>query len=277
MRTRACFFVALRYLLGRAREGGRYLRGATAGIAISLVPIIVTLIVADGMIQGILGRFLELSSGHMQVFVPSGRSPEDAAEKIREVRGVTGAWPELRGMAVLVGPGGRAGTSVRAVDPEFWREEGSLRYLQLVSGSLEFEGNRDMLLGRSLAAAIGAEPGDTVRMMTINTASGETAVPRVTAFTLRGIVSSGYHELDALWCVIGEEGGRGLVGLDRNSSSILVKVADPYRERELDGMFWKLRDALGDGFRIHGWQELLGGQYDSYRSTRQMLLFIMAL
>ena len=52
------FFIALRYLLGRAKEGGRYLRGAAAGIALSLIPVIVTLIVADGMIRGITDRYL---------------------------------------------------------------------------------------------------------------------------------------------------------------------------------------------------------------------------
>ncbi|MDR0730204.1 MAG: ABC transporter permease, partial [Treponema sp.] len=55
-------------MLGRAKEGGRYLRGAAAGIALSLVPIIVTLIVADGMIRGITDRFIELGTGHLQVY-----------------------------------------------------------------------------------------------------------------------------------------------------------------------------------------------------------------
>ncbi|MDR2102566.1 MAG: ABC transporter permease, partial [Treponema sp.] len=87
--------MALRYLLGRAREGGRYLRGAAAGIALSLIPIMVTLVVADGMIRGITDRFLELGTGHLQVhnfFDPSmieWAIPQAAA--LGDVRGV---WPE---------------------------------------------------------------------------------------------------------------------------------------------------------------------------------------
>ena len=68
MKKHTSLFIALRYLWGRAREGGRYLRGAAAGIAVSLIPIVVTLIVADGMIRGILDRYLELGPGHLQVY-----------------------------------------------------------------------------------------------------------------------------------------------------------------------------------------------------------------
>ena len=81
------FFIAVRYLLGRAREGGRYLRGAAAGIALSLIPIMVTLIVADGMIRGITDRYLELGTGHIQVYDyldPGGEEFPALPEKISE-------------------------------------------------------------------------------------------------------------------------------------------------------------------------------------------------
>ena len=95
MKTRAAFFIAFRYLLGRAREGGRYLRGAAAGIALSLIPIVVTLIVADGMIRGITDRFLELGTGHIQIFNFQGsREPESALPYIEGLPGIRGIWSE---------------------------------------------------------------------------------------------------------------------------------------------------------------------------------------
>ncbi|MBN2811077.1 MAG: hypothetical protein JXP39_04225, partial [Spirochaetales bacterium] len=48
--------------------------GAVAGIGISLVPLIAVLVVADGMIEGISGRIIELSSGHLRVADYSGLS-----------------------------------------------------------------------------------------------------------------------------------------------------------------------------------------------------------
>jgi len=276
MKSRAGFFIAIRYLLGRAREGGRYLRGAAVGIAVSLVPIIVTLIVADGMIRGILNRYLELGTGHLQVFSFVGADRlEGAANAVRELDGVRGAWLQRQGMGVLVGPGGRTGANVRAIDPAFWDDRGSLEYLELISGTARLYGDRDMLLGQSLAASIGVEHGDTVRLMTLQTAPGGIALPRVTPFTVSGIVSSGYHELDALWCVITEAGGRDILGPDLGAISLLVKIDEPFTR--VDAMAYKMEALLGPGFRVDTWRDILRSQYHSYESTRQMLLFIMTL
>jgi len=276
MKAGASFFIAARYLLGRAHEGGRYLRGAAAGIAVSLIPIIVTLIVADGMISGILNRYLELGTGHLQVFSFAGTERlEGAAEAARALEGVRGAWLERRGMGVLVGRAGRAGANVRAIDPSFWQDGGSLRYLEVVAGEARFGSDRDMLLGESLAASIGAEPGDTVRLMTLGLGPGGAMMPRVTAFSVAGIVSSGYHELDALWSIVTEEGGRGVLGAELGSASLVVKIDDP--RRGAGEMLWRLHSALGPGFAIYTWRDLLRSQYYSFESTRQMLLFIMAL
>jgi lipoprotein-releasing system permease protein len=276
LNSRAAFFIAVRYLLGRAREGGRYLRGAAAGIAVSLIPIIVTLIVADGMIRGIVDRYLELGTGHLQAFNFFSESDdmEATAEKIRGVEGVRGVWPEQRGMGVLVGKRGKTGASVRAIDPSFW-EDGE-RYLKTLAGNSKPETGRDMLLGENLAGAIGAEVGDTVRLMTLRTADDGKSIPRMAAFTVRGVVSSGYHELDALWCIITTEGGARILSPDTSSSSVIVKMAgDPYRNA--DAMAWTLYNALGSGYGVYTWKELMRSQYSSYESTRQLLLFIMAL
>jgi len=275
MKSRCCFFIAVRYLLGRAHEGGRYLRGAAAGIAVSLIPIIVTLIVADGMIRGIVDRYLELGTGHLQVFgFIDPESLEGIAEDVREVNGVRGAWLEQRGMGVLVGKKGKAGASIRAIDPSFWQDAGSREYLKLTAGTAKAETGRDMLLGESLAASIGAEAGDTVRLMTVRTGADGRNIPRVTAFTVSGIVSSGYHELDALWCIITHEGGRRIFSAD-SSSSLIVKINSPYAKT--DDIVWSLYSSLGAGYSVYTWKDLMRSQYSSYESTRQMLLFIMAL
>ncbi|MDR0315441.1 MAG: ABC transporter permease [Treponema sp.] len=276
MKNRSCFFIAIRYLLGRAHEGGRYLRGAAAGIAVSLIPIIVTLIVADGMIRGIMDRYLELGTGHLQVFnYIDSEEPEDVAEKIRKLDGIRGAWPEQRGMGVLMGKTGRTGASIRALDPSFWEDSGSAEYLEIRSGVSKPETDRDMLLGESLAASIGAEVGDTVRLMTIRTGQDGKNIPRMSPFIVRGIVSSGYHELDALWCIISREGGKRILSPESSSSSIIVKISDPYRKA--DTMSWYLYSELAGGYGIYTWKELMRSQYSSYESTRQLLLFIMAL
>jgi lipoprotein-releasing system permease protein len=263
-------------LWGRAHEGGRYLRGAAAGIAISLVPIIVTLIVADGMIRGIIDRYLELGTGHLQVFsIINVEEKESTIDKIKEVDGVKGVWLEQKGMGILAGRNGRTGVTVRAIESSFWEESGSIRYLEVIDGERKPQTDRDIMLGETLASDIGVNVGDTVRLMTVRTGENERLMPRSASFTVRGIISCGYNEIDALWCIVNSEGGSRVLSPDQSSESFIVKIDDPYKNA--DNILWELYLSLGNGYGIYTWKDLLRSQYSSYESTRQLLLFIMAL
>jgi lipoprotein-releasing system permease protein len=276
MKNASAFFIAVRYLWGRAREGGRYLRGAATGIAVSLIPSIVTLIVSDGMIRGITDRYLELGTGHLQVYnFINADNLQFAADDAGKLPVFKGAWPEKRGIGVLVGKSGKTGTTIRAIDPSFWEDEGSKKYLVTLSGSSKPESDRDVLLGEALANSLGSEVGDTIRIMTVRVTEDGRNIPRMTAFTVRGIVSSGYHELDSLWCIISWEGGSRILAREMTQASLLVKIDDPYHNAE--DFSRSLFDVLGPGYGVYSWRELMRSQYSSYESTRQLLLFIMAL
>lgn len=276
MKARVVFFVALRYLLGRGKEGGRYLRGAAFGIALSLVPIVVTLVVADGMIRGITERFLELGSYHVQASDRrAGGEPATELESAAAVPGVRGAWTERQGLGIVVGSGGKSGATVRAVSRGFLSDEGTARYLRAVQGAASFSGESDALLGEELARKIGASVGDTVRLMTARTSADGRTVPRVAAFTVRGVVSSGYRELDSLWFFIPYAAGKRALSPEASRAFIGIKLDDPYAGA--DAAASALTEVLPRGFSAHTWYELQRSQYRSYESTRQLLLFIMAL
>ena len=269
------FFIALRYLLGRAREGGRYLRGAAAGIALSLIPIIVTLIVADGMIRGITDRYLELGTGHIQVYnYFNSQEPEAALPQIIALPGIRGAWPERHGLGVVFHGSSSKGVTIRAVEKSFWEDPGSMKYLKVLSGEANTDNIRDVLLGEDLANSIGASAGSTVRIMTIRSSSGSRYIPRVTPFTVRGIISSGYRELDSLWCIMSIEAGKQIMP-DSSTAFLVLKIDDPYREA--DSMVNTLYNILDSDYGVYTWKMLQSSQYSSYESTRQLLLFIMAL
>ena len=276
MKSRAAFFIALRYLWGRAHEGVRYLRGAAAGIAVSLIPIIVTLIVADGMIRGITDRYIELGTGHLQVFdLINADNLENIIDDIKAIDGVKGVWPEMRSMGVLAGRNGRTGVTVRSVESSFWEDTGSASFLKVIDGANKPETDRDILLGEALASNTGVKVGDTVRLMAIRTGESGRPSPRSASFTVSGIISCGYNELDSLWCIVNWEGGKRILSGDQSSKSLILKINDPYKDA--DNFAWSLHTRLGTGYVVYTWKDLLRSQYSSYESTRQLLLFIMAL
>ena len=273
----ATLYIALRYLWGRAKEGGRYLRGAAAGIALSLIPIIVTLVVADGMIRGITDRYIELGTSHIQVYdfleddIDAGRIAAD----MRDVDFIRGVWRERQGLGLIVGSHGRLGATVRAVDPGFWEDPGSRAFLKVVSGGAVLETNRELLLGETLAETLEAKPGSTVRLMTVRVNEDGSTTPRITLFTVKGIVSSGYRELDSLWCIMNYEAGLELLSPELYRSFLLVKTNDPHGNVDTAALY--LDAYLGSGYGVNTWKQLEQSLNSSFKSTRQMLLFIMAI
>jgi lipoprotein-releasing system permease protein len=169
----------------------------------------------------------------------------------------------------------KAGATIRAVDPSFWTDEGSRRFLKTVAGSAELSGAGEVLLGEELARIIGAGAGDMVYIMSVRVASGGRNVPRTLPFTVKGIVSSGYRELDALWCIMDYGSGERLLSPELSQTFMTVKIDDPYRRA--GEAAWLVNRALGPGYRVYTWKDLQRAQYSSYESTRQILLFIMAL
>jgi lipoprotein-releasing system permease protein len=268
------FFIAVRYLLGRAREGGRYLRGAAAGIALSLIPIMVTLIVADGMIRGITDRYLELGTGHIQVY-DYIRADEDTPPALPELPGLRGIWRERSGLGVIMGSAGKAGTTVWARESSFWTDSGSRKFLKTIEGSAELEGDNEVLLGEELARTVGAETGKNVYIMSVHLSSSGRNVPRTIPFKVKGIVSSGYRELDALWCILSYAGGERILDPAFSEDCLVLKIDDPYHEA--DAAARAIAAELGAGYGVYTWKDLQRSQYSSYESTRQLLLFIMAL
>jgi lipoprotein-releasing system permease protein len=178
-------------------------------------------------------------------------------------------------MGILAGRNGRTGVTVRAIESSFWEDSGSVRYLEIIDGENKPQTDRDIMLGETLASDIGAGVGDTVRLMTLRTGENERLSPRSASFTVRGIISCGYNEIDALWCILNLEGGNRVLSADQSSESYIVKIDDPYKNAE--NMQWEMFLNLGSGYGIYTWKELLRSQYSSYESTRQLLLFIMAL
>jgi len=277
MKQRVRFFIALRYLLSPSPEGDRYLRGAALGIAISMVPIMVTLIVSDGMIQGITNRYLELGTGHLQVysFVPGSDEVSVLIPRLKDVPGLRMVSPERDGMGILVGPKGKTGASLRAVSEDFLQYPGTQQYLSVRSGTLSLASPRSCLIGTKVAETIGAKPGDTIRLMTVRITDTGTMIPRITPLTVSGILSSGYRELDALWCFIPYDLGRSILSSDTSRSFLLIKTEDPYKGLEVSSA--QIQELLGDGVGVYSWKELQATQFQSYESTRQMLILIMAI
>lgn len=282
MRREAVFFLALRNILGRRGDRGdlarKTLRGAVLSVAVSMIPLVVTLVVSDGMINGITSRYIELSTYHVQC-VPYLAQDENsiagALESIRAIPGIEGAWAETQSVGIAFARGVRSGAIVRAVDPGFLRDPGTRKYLTVKEGQGELEGPNDVLLGSELARDLGVAPGDVVNLISVRSRNGDSILPRVSVFRVRGIVSSGYRDLDSRWFLVQRAYAGRYMAPKASRIMIGVKTHDPHAS--LSGVLETIEAALPEGWGVYPWQAAEKNLYESFRTTRYLLLVIMAL
>jgi lipoprotein-releasing system permease protein len=272
--------LGLRNLLGRRRGLSPHLAGSVLGIALSLVPLVVVMEVADGMIEGITRRYLEVGTYHAQVFLPmadASRLQAEAAD-LRAQPGVRYALVEHQGLGLAAGPKGRSAVTIRAVPAELYAEDdGFRRYFRLEAGGFELASAGSLLLGRELAARLGVGVGDSLRLLTLrgpgSALPGGRGLPLVSRFTVRGIFSTGYQELDKLWVYVPLSSAGRLLGGSGGERFIGLKLDDPFRG--LERRLARLR--LPEEAQVYSWYQLEKASYKSFQTTRALLLFIMAL
>ena len=94
---------------------------------------------------------------------------------------------------------------------------------------------------------------------------------------MRGIVSAGYRELDALWAFVSLRAGSRIFAPGSSRALIGIKVAQALRRsrahRELAA---ESRPSSGD-WSVVTWPEAERNVYKSFSTTKALLLLVMAL
>ncbi|WP_024467646.1 ABC transporter permease [Treponema pedis] len=264
------------------------LLGAVLGIGISIVPVVVVLIVSDGMIEGITSRTVELGTGHLQLVNMRIFSELKNCETEKEAKKILSenlendffkdAWIERQGNGLIIGKNGRSGGTIRAIEPEFFLKNGNVKKLiKIIDGKLEFETERSVILGKKIAESLELKAGDVCRVITLNKNKKGNTVPKVSSFTVSGIISSGYQELDSLWVFIPLEQGIKIMPVTSSFTSVLISTENPFDEVKLNELYFKLNKILPDNFTVYTWKDLNRTSFITFATTKNILMFIMFL
>jgi lipoprotein-releasing system permease protein len=279
MRAFFPLYLGTRNLFGRHGRAAPHLAGSILGIGLSLIPLILVLEVADGMIEGITRRFLEVGTYHAQAVLPADVGQEEASGLLSTLRaqpGVRLAIMERQGMGLLYTPTQRTAVTVRAVPPELYsQDEGFRRYFRLEAGGFALDARDSILLGREVAERLGAGPGDKVKLLVLRGDTRRRQLPAVAGFTVRGVFSTGYQELDKLWVYIPLAASERLLAGRGATRFLGIKLDEPFIG--LDRQLERLRRVLPPQVEIYSWYQLEKANYKSFQTTKMLLLFIMAL
>ena len=292
MKFSSNLFTCLRVFFGKKTDKQdlvrKSFRGAVTGITISMIPILIVLVVSDGMINGITSRYIELSTYHKQIIpfdTMDFSEMERLASKIRDTTKVKEAWVETQSFGVAFSEGVSSGAAIRAVDPMFLSSPQTLEYLEVIEGNILNLDLYGAVIGKELSNKLDIRCGEIINLITLRSNENYDYKPRVSVFIVRAIVSSGYRELDANWIFINKKAANRIFSPASAKTFIGIRTNDPFDhefEKEIEsGQKSELTKSLlissNYNASVYDWRELERGLLGSLQSTRSILLVIMAL
>ena len=218
------FFIAKKQMLERKKQSILSILGVFIGITV----LIVSLGVSNGLDKNMINSILSLTS-HINVYSPENiQNYEELVKNIEEVKGVKGAVPtiETQGIIKYEGHGEPYVAGVKVVGYDL---DKAIKVMKLddyiIAGKIDVEDKKSILIGKELAASMGAMVGDKVKLIT----SEETDLE----MTVGGIFQSGFYEYDLNMVLIPLQTAQYITYSDETVGRLSVRLDNPYDAQEL--------------------------------------------
>lgn len=218
------FFIAKKQMLERKKQSILSIVGVFIGITV----LIVSLGVSNGLDKNMINSILSLTS-HINVYSPENiPNYEELLKNIEEVKGVKGAVPtiETQGIIKYEGHGEPYVAGVKVVGYDL---DKAIKVMKLddyiIDGKIDVEDKKSILIGKELAASMGAMVGDKVKLIT----SEETDLE----MTVGGIFQSGFYEYDLNMVLIPLQTAQYITYSDETVGRLSVRLDNPYDAQEL--------------------------------------------
>lgn len=251
-------------------------------VAIAMLPLVVVLMVADGMIQGITNRYIETSSYHFRVYSPQPADYIDFDEyemvknKLMSINSIESVSLERNGAGVGVYGDSKHGIFIRGLEPDILKTDiGLSEYLIIEDGDFDLKGQESIVISGFLARKMNIQIGDDFRIVTGKILQSGKILPRVSKFEVKGIVKTGYEELDKMWVFVTSDLSKKIIPNNSSENYLGIKCDDPYKN--LDSLYFEIKNILPSGWKIRRWTELNRYTYENFKTTKMVLALIMGL
>jgi lipoprotein-releasing system permease protein len=224
--------VAARYL--RARRGERFVSiiaiFSLVGIALGVATLIIVMSVMNGFRQELIAQILGLN-GDIGVYGAGAplTNYDDIAAKIRQVHGVTAAFPISQGEVLLSGPqGGAVGGIARGITTDGLQSLPTVSS-HVVAGSLaDLKGDGVIAIGGSLASQFNVTVGQSITLiLPQGKATIVGTIPSIQSFRVVAIFQTGMAQYDSSFVFLPLGAAQNLFDQPNTATQIQIFVQDP--------------------------------------------------
>lgn len=249
-------------------------RLATLGICFGVMTLTVVMSVMNGFQMSFIDAILEVSSYHLRVMDLPASQESALMEACRNNKYVRACLPFYEAQALMTGEkGGAVSVNVRAADEAiYYEDQGFNQELRMISGSFDFSDADSIVLGSSLARNLGVRVGSQVNLLVMSGGSDVELFSSDRIFTVRGIFTTGYSEINSSYAFTGIQAAEKYFGSSAKKiwGIKLKKYDDDIKAINL------LNKALPQ-INLVSWRSFNRTFFGALRIEKNMLLLLVAL
>ena len=252
---------------------------ATLGICFGVMTLTVVMSVMNGFQMSFIDSILEVSSYHLRVINVAPEQENALKAACETEKRIRACVPFYEAQALMTGEkGGAVAVNVRAADESiYYKDEGFKKELRMISGSFDFSETDSIILGSTLARNLGVRTGDTVNLLVMSGGSDVDLFSPDRLFTVRGIFTTGYAEINSACAFTGTAAAEKYFGASAKKIwGIKIKNYD----KDL-GVVASLKKQLGlsdsSKTQIQSWRSFNKTFFGALRIEKNMLLLLVAL
>ncbi|NCB00905.1 MAG: ABC transporter permease [Spirochaetia bacterium] len=252
----------------RAYERVRLLRFSLL-IIILMIPLILSLVFADGMIDGITLKYILLQNGHIQLFsntkldqsLITGTPLEKSIVSIDYVRNGNGIiYHEKNNKEVVI----------KGVDNSFFNELRKKEFTLNMEEPLNIDSSRfsRLIISHQLASTLEVGIGDNVAMITLP--SGTNIKVRPSLATVVGLYTSGYEKIDESLIFIDQIHAAELFP----NSGLSEIIVPNNKKNEVESIASLLNTTYKINAPVAFYSDFNREVYQNFVTSRQVILFV---
>ncbi|MBR5647162.1 MAG: ABC transporter permease [Treponema sp.] len=246
---------------------------ATLGICFGVMTLIVVMSIMNGFQMSFIDSIMEISSYHIRVSKLDDEHFMDLYEtcdKNKEILSVTGFYEAQTLMAAENEK--EQAALIRAVDPSiYWTDKGFSKELKMINGSFVLDDN-SIVLGSTLARKLSVRPGDKVNLFVLSGSDDVELFSSDRIFTVTGIFTCGYSEINSSYCFISLADGMKYFG---NDAKIVYGIKLKESNADLHAINI-LKKSLPQA-KYQSWREYNKTFFGALRIEKNMLLILVAI
>ena len=273
--------VAFRYLAAKKRGFGSVVSWVSLiGITLGGATLIVVISVMGGFHDTLLSRIVGMN-GHVVVYYQDGaiQDYDFLIDKMKQNKVVAanavGIVPIAEGQVMVMANGNNSGAMVRGIRMSDLAAK-SITGTKIYGKALDKIQDGELVIGSSLARALGVTMGDNVSLASANNATPTPfgSMPRIMSYPVMSSFFMGMYEYDSGYIFMPLETAQKYLNIPNGVTHIDLFLKDPEDTEEVRDALSRL---LPDGFVVRDWRDLNRGFVGALQVESNVMFLILML